>query len=478
MYQERVREWAKHWDFILLELLCYQVSFCLACMLRHGMVNVYYSSLYRNMAIVTAFVQFFIIIGFDLFDGVLRRGYYQEFLNVVKTTLAVMLIQVFYLFAIQQGEVYSRMVLITNGIYYMLLSYLIRGLWKYKRKREQERQKRHCKSLLLITDGKRAEELIASLREDSYGEYQITGIIVMDEAFSGGEIEGIPIVSNKEEAAEYICKGWVDEVFYDGSKESLFYRELSETLLDMDMVVHVCIKGGEIFPQKRLQRIGKYTVVTMSSGISDFKNALIKRTIDLAGGIVGCIATGIIFILVAPIIFINSPGPVLFSQVRVGRNGKLFKIYKFRSMYLDAEDRKKELQAQNQVLDGRMFKIENDPRIIGSEKGPGKGIGNFIRRTSLDEFPQFFNVLKGDMSLVGTRPPTVDEWEQYEYHHRGRLAIKPGLTGLWQVSGRSEIKDFEEVVRLDKEYISEWSLGLDVKILIRTVGVVLGKGGV
>lgn len=111
-------------------------------------------------------------------------------------------------------------------------------------------------------------------------------------------------------------------------------------------------------------------------------------------------------------------------------------------MYMDAEERKKELMKQNRVSDGLMFKMENDPRVIGSEKGPGKGIGNFIRKTSLDEFPQFFNVLKGDMSLIGTRPPTVDEWEKYELHHRARLAIKPGLTGMWQVSGRSDITDF------------------------------------
>ena len=132
---------------------------------------------------------------------------------------------------------------------------------------------------------------------------------------------------------------------------------------------------------------------------------------------------------------------------------------------------------QNRVSDGLMFKMENDPRVIGSEKGPGKGIGNFIRKTSLDEFPQFFNVLKGDMSLIGTRPPTVDEWEKYELHHRARLAIKPGLTGMWQVSGRSDITDFEEVVRLDKEYITNWNIGLDIKILFKTVLVVFKKDG-
>ena len=180
--------------------------------------------------------------------------------------------------------------------------------------------------------------------------------------------------------------------------------------------------------------------------------------------------TGIIFIFVAPIIYIKSPGPIFFKQMRIGKNGKKFNIYKFRSMYMDAEERKKELMAQNDIKDGMMFKMDNDPRII-------KGIGNFIRDYSLDEFPQFFNVLKGDMSVVGTRPPLVSETELYELHHYARLSIKPGITGLWQVSGRSDITDFEEVVRLDREYIDNWNVGMDIKILLKTVAVVLKKDG-
>ena len=150
-------------------------------------------------------------------------------------------------------------------------------------------------------------------------------------------------------------------------------------------------------------------------------------------------------------------------------------------MYMDAEERKKALMEQNKISDGMMFKMDDDPRIIGSEKkdknGKPRGIGNFIRKTSLDEFPQFWNVLKGDMSLVGTRPPTLDEWEKYDLHHRVRMSIKPGITGLWQISGRSDITDFEEVVRLDREYIQNWSIWLDFKILFKTVGVVLRHEG-
>ena len=178
--------------------------------------------------------------------------------------------------------------------------------------------------------------------------------------------------------------------------------------------------------------------------------------------------TGIISIFLVPAIKLESPGPVVFKQTRVGRNGRRFSIYKFRSMYIDAEERKKELMKHNE-MNGLMFKMKDDPRITK--------VGKFIRKTSLDEFPQFFNVLKGDMSLVGTRPPTIDEFLQYDEHHKRRLSLKPGITGMWQGSGRRDIQDFEEVVKLDVEYIDNWSIRLDIKILIQTVISVLKHEG-
>ena len=162
-----------------------------------------------------------------------------------------------------------------------------------------------------------------------------------------------------------------------------------------------------------------------------------------------------------------SAGPI-FSQERIGRDGKPFKFYKFRSMCPNAEAKLDDLLDKNE-MDGPVFKIKDDPRITR--------VGKFIRKTSIDELPQFYNVLKGDMSLVGTRPPTVDEFRQYESHQKRRLSAKPGITGLWQVSGRNEIKDFEDVVKLDVQYIDNWSIGLDIKIILKTIKVVFEKGG-
>ena len=331
-----------------------------------------------------------------------------------------------------------------------------------------------------MTTQKEASEVVRQIQEKNIGEFVITGVILLDcESVPESEVEGIPLVAGSRDAVEYICRDWVDEVFFDVPQMDAFCRELINIMADMSMVIHLSIGSSQDFPipKRSIQQFGDFTVITMSPQILNMRDAFAKRFLDICGGIVGCLLAGVLFLVIAPAIYIKSPGPIFFSQMRVGRNGKIFRMYKFRSMYLDAEERKSELAEQNQMKDGYMFKIENDPRIIGSEKGPGKGIGNFIRRTSLDEFPQFFNVLRGDMSLVGTRPPTLDEWEQYNPHHRSRLSIKPGITGMWQVSGRSDVMDFEEVVSLDRRYIAEWSFGLDLRILAKTViAVIRGEG--
>ena len=194
-----------------------------------------------------------------------------------------------------------------------------------------------------------------------------------------------------------------------------------------------------------------------------------RRTQDVILSSLALVVLSPVMLATAIAIVVDDPsaGPV-FSQERIGRNGKPFKFYKFRSMCPNAEAKLDDLLDQNE-MDGPVFKIKDDPRITR--------VGKFIRKTSIDELPQFYNVLKGDMSLVGTRPPTVDEFRQYESHQKRRLSAKPGITGLWQVSGRNEIKDFEDVVKLDVQYIDNWSIGLDIKIILKTIKVVFEKGG-
>nr|WP_206753816.1 sugar transferase [Leptolyngbya sp. FACHB-17] len=195
-------------------------------------------------------------------------------------------------------------------------------------------------------------------------------------------------------------------------------------------------------------------------------NSRIKRTIDILGALVGLLITGFVLLPIAISIQIDNPGRIFYSQVRCGIGGRPFRIWKFRSMVTNA-DLLQHL-VQNEAM-GNIFKSKDDPRVTR--------VGRFLRRTSLDELPQFWNVLRGEMSLVGTRPPTLDEVKRYELHHWKRLAVKPGITGEWQVNGRSKIKDFEDVVAMDLEYQRKWSVMYDLKLIVRTIAVVLNKHG-
>jgi exopolysaccharide biosynthesis polyprenyl glycosylphosphotransferase len=222
-------------------------------------------------------------------------------------------------------------------------------------------------------------------------------------------------------------------------------------------------------PVMRVENIGPIpTLAFYTNGFSNASGFMYKRFLDLVAGIVGFLIFLAIYPFVALAIKLDSPGPVLFKQKRIAQNGRVFHLYKFRSMVTDAESRKKDLLGSSEMT-GPIFKMGNDPRITR--------VGRFLRKTSLDEFPQFINVLKGEMSLVGTRPPTPDEVAQYEDWHRRRISIKPGLTGLWQISGRSKIKDFNEIVRLDLRYIDGWRFQDDLIILGKTIGVVLARKG-
>ncbi|GAP95566.1 sugar transferase [Leptolyngbya sp. NIES-2104] len=195
-------------------------------------------------------------------------------------------------------------------------------------------------------------------------------------------------------------------------------------------------------------------------------NSKLKRTIDILGASVGLLITGLVLLPIAIAIQIDNPGRIFYSQIRCGVNGRPFRIWKFRSMVTNADNLKH--MVKNEAT-GNIFKSKDDPRVTQ--------VGKFLRRTSLDELPQFWNVLRGEMSLVGTRPPTVDEVKQYEAHHWNRLNVKPGITGEWQANGRSTVTDFEEIVAMDLEYQRKWSVLYDLQLIFKTIVVVLNKKG-
>ena len=481
MYREKIPSWIKRFDFLVLDIVALEISFIAAYLIRHGFDDLNVPAVYANVVIALMILSVIECIFFQSYSNILKRNQYEEFWCVFKRITYITVLLIVYLYLTKNADTYSRIVYVMTWEIAIIVTFLFRNIWKKVVNNILDDRDKKPTSFIVITTADRVNKVIESVsgNDGASGNYVISGIAVIDKDMKGQKVQNINVIANSEDVEDYLCRNWVDEVLiYLEEKEKDLEVQLIEDCSTMGITVHKFLakelrstKDGVKF----VQTIGDYSVLTYSVKIITVRQMVIKRAMDILGGLVGMIATVLIFIFVAPAIFIKSPGPVIFKQWRVGRNGKKFQIYKFRSMYLDAEERKKELMAKNKIKDGMMFKLENDPRIIGGENG--KGIGNFIRNTSLDEFPQFFNVLKGDMSLVGTRPPTLDEWGKYKFHHRKRMAIKPGLTGLWQVSGRSDITDFEEVVKLDTEYINNCSVAYDIKILLKTIKVVLFRSG-
>ncbi len=332
----------------------------------------------------------------------------------------------------------------------------------------------------ILTTHDRAGTIIRDM--DQNWSRKLHGLALLDAAPDeiGTRLEGVEIKATYDNFMEWLRREAVDEVYIDlpfDSGRSLvpYLKELESMGIAINLALPTLGRFAgddscDWHPSvaDTLTHCAGSPVITLNSTHMTIADEILKRSLDIVGSLVGSVLALIAIALVAIPLKLESPGPLLFKQKRVGLNGRIFNIYKIRSMYADAEARKAELMAQNEMT-GLMFKMENDPRITK--------VGRFIRKTSIDELPQFFNVLRGDMSLVGTRPPTLDEYEHYKSHHKRRLSMKPGITGLWQVSGRSEIEDFEEVVRLDVQYIDEWSFWLDIKLLLRTVAVVFSRRG-
>ena len=456
---------------MVLDCLSIVVSLMLANYMRNGRVFTSDNERMDFGLMVGACLITFLLLNMyhNLYKDMFHRGPLRDLLYIVASNAFLFAGAVVFLYFVNRVDAYSRLAwiyfLAMDCVFMFILHRLFKRFlpslyWRLGQARK----------ILLVADRAHAGELIAEVRKSGGFLYDVEGVVVIDDP-ECTSVNGTRVAAKPEGLISYCQNASLDEVFL--SVDVNRYPEILQSmniLSEMGISIHYQIPIPTLrgAGQKVLSQVGPLYMVTYANRIVSLWQLLLKRMMDILGALLGCLFLVLITLICAPLIKLESPGPVFFSQKRVGRNGRVFYMYKFRSMYADAEERKKELMAQNE-MQGFMFKMEKDPRITK--------IGAFMRKTSLDEFPQFINILKGDMSLVGTRPPTLDEFEKYSPYHKKRLSFRPGLTGMWQVSGRSDITDFEEIVRLDVEYIDQWSIGLDIKILLKTLWAVFAGSG-
>lgn len=458
---------------LLMDLCSIILSFLLASWIRFGKIIKQWTDMnIYGLAFVTVLLLYITLYYLnDTYSRLFKRGFLEEMVVVIRINvmMAVILTAVMYLF--QEGAHYSRLFFLCFFLLNVLISYLFRQYFKimllglYKKSNSSNK-------VMIITTSDQVKKILSQIHRENEWEYQITYLTVVDMDLVGKKIYGIEVKADKNNMFEVARQEVIDGVFIHIPNEQDIGLNLEEIVLEfqnMGITVDLSINTfGLKIHEKIVREVSGYHVLTFSTKLYKESQMILKRLTDIIGGLIGCLITLVLTIFIAPAILLESPGPIFFTQTRIGKNGRRFRIYKFRSMHMDAEKRKQELMAQNE-MNGFMFKMKNDPRITK--------VGNFLRKTSLDEFPQFFNVLKGDMSLVGTRPPTESEFIQYENRHKRRLTLKSGVTGLWQVSGRSDITNFEDVVKLDLDYIDNWSIMMDMKIILKTISVVVfGKG--
>ncbi len=517
MYIKSMKGWSKHLDFLILDVVMLELTLIISYGIRHAWSFRGFGDIYKTLAFMLATASIVVGVMHESYHDILRRDYICECRQTILHVTIVEALLIAAAFFLKEFS-YSREVFLLLWTLGIILCVVERCIWKQILKAIGLGRQTRKRQVLLVTVPEQAARVMDEWKQAKVLDCEICGIYLTggkayetsheevqassevavaappggrDTNLLGNESKGdasaayainkldgirdivgqtssIPIILTVDAVLEYLVKHVVDEVLIRPG--SALDREQMDEFLQAGLTVHMDI--GEIIHMNAPTYVEEFAdgiVITTAIRMVRPWEMWMKRLMDIMGSCVGLFITGIACIFVVPAIKLADPGPAFFSQIRVGKNGRRFRMYKFRSMYTDAEERKKELLVYNEMK-GAMFKMKNDPRII-------KGIGTFIRKTSIDELPQFWNVLKGDMSLVGTRPPTEEEYDSYEMRYLRRLSVRPGITGVWQTSGRNQVCDFDDVVKLDTEYIVNWSLSRDIRLLLKTVRVVFMEEG-
>ena len=411
---------------------------------------------------------------FRLYEPDLKLERFKTSVSVIKAVVSAVITVLVVLYLVHNGDV-SRMLIGTFIVLDILalISYRYLRLVLYRR---AVRQGFHTRQILIIGSRERAKDLIRYLKDMSHLGYRILGCLEVDDSRYEEEVaEGVRIIGALDSFKSFLLHIAVDEIIFamplSKINNVMEYIGFAEELgINVRILPDWQIHRFKYQPSVAAMTIDDFIgmpMMSLASGPQRYFELTVKEIFDRVSAFFGLLLLAPFFALIALAIKLSSSGPVFFRQQRSGLNGRIFNLYKFRSMVVNAEALRKDLDAQNEQ-EGPVFKITNDPRVTW--------IGRFLRKTSLDELPQLLNVISGEMSLVGPRPPLPAEVEQYDPWQRRRLSMKPGITCIWQVSGRNNIA-FEQWMRMDLEYIDKWSLLLDVKLLLKTFpAVVFGTG--
>jgi exopolysaccharide biosynthesis polyprenyl glycosylphosphotransferase len=394
-------------------------------------------------------------------------GFWKEVWMVFKAVFLSCFLLGFFIFALKYQFV-SRIFLLSFAFFDLLLVVLFRVLLR-RMIQALSRHSEGSRFILMVGLGEDALELARGIEKNKDLGLRIRGFLSAPDSYLPSKINGYPVLGRAQDLPKVLEKEVVDEVIFAVSQEEL---------KTMENLFLVCEERGittrvilNFFPhvisRTHLEELDGFPLLTFTTTPKNELLLFFRRILDFTGSLILIGLFSPLFLFITFLIRLDSPGSVLYRQVRCGLNGRRFFLYKFRSMFESAEEDKRELMRFN-MMNGPVFKMKNDPRITR--------VGRLLRKTSLDELPQLFNVLRGNMSLVGPRPLPAEEVEKFKGWERRRLSMKPGITGLWQVSGRNQI-DFQDWIKLDLEYIDNWSLWLDFKILLKTIpAVLLGKG--
>ena len=376
MYKKERKSWMKHLDFTILDIICLELAYALSYFMRFGRKNEFLNEEYQRLAVVLILIDICVVFFGESYKSILRRKNTQEFKHVVVHATIIVAGMMVYGYWTRQSD-FSRQIFLMFWGLSMIFEFVGRsGLKNFIKKKMMN--DRNLSAMIVVTTDELVESCLKEFENLPYREFAVHGVVVVDAMRKGEIIRGIPVVANADDFFEYVKNNVVDEVFINGNTIASS-QALADDLLEMGVTVHFnLVHASKLMPNKVIEQCGNYMVLTSSMCIATPRQLFFKRLMDIVGGFVGLVIAGIATIIFAPIIKKQSPGPIFFSQIRVGKNGRKFRFYKFRSMNVNAEEQKKELMEQNE-MSGLMFKMEDDPRVFP--------VGRFMRKFSIDELP-------------------------------------------------------------------------------------------